>query len=769
MNEKKKEHIKINLMASITTDVDKIDTLLASPTFDPIAFINELLPDESSLSGLDECISKLKIRSGHISSSIREAVHSYSVLGDSSEVILNQTQNSIVDLAKRIADIHDQATDTEKIVSQFCDDIKPLNNAKQNLQQSIAAINRLEMIPKSIKELEDNINKSNYSECATHILALSSLFESFDKYSKMDQINPLQTKFFDLKRLLRNKINTELDSKFFRGSADETNIPICKAIDAFQDDFRSSTIELFCDKFLGPYDDAYRTSPLSDIKKRFHWFKQRIDFFNRQYSSGFPQEWKMEYHITTSFCAKTTQHLLQILSVTPNVKDYLFAFEYTVKFEQKMAQAFATQDVVYIDKDAPVPEFEDNPDGIRDKYKFIFDRDNHVGHKVLVPAKEFIGMIAKAFAPHLDLYLQAERENLDKIIQTVGQNLKEDIDPSLHVLTSSTTLIMGMKKTIEKCAGFDIPQSLLDLFLIIKELIIKYAATLTRILPNKPKKNEQYQTICAIANTSAQILNIIQSLSDKVIDLVPDDTKPAINVEDARDSVGGELKKQLMYLGDVIVKECEIYLIQIGNNQWQGNDDDNETSEDTNTSRSIFSSSVFSGLIKDLGNNNNGSGRYSNLKIPAKLMQILDDRFLLLDEWLTPDNFNRLRTTFIPKMVLVVHDSLFKSKSAASQANAVRTLQSAKELKQVLIECTKADSKIAKKRVEAEFAQIEAELTILCCPDVAMVGTYLAKAKTPSKEHFLSILKLRGIEDVAQYSAEYDRISSSQKLDEPYM
>lgn len=750
-------------MSNINTDIDKIDTLLASPTFDPIAFINELLPDESSLSGLDDCIAKLKIRASHINSSIREAVHSYSVLGDRSEVILTQTQNSIVDLAKRIADIHDQATDTEKIVSQFCDDIKPLNNAKQNLQQSIASINRLEMIPKSIKELQDNINASNYSECATHILALSSLFESFDKYSKMDQINPLQKQFFDLKRLLRNKINTELDSRFFRGSADETNIPICKAIDAFQDDFRSSTIELFCDKFLGPYDDAYRDTPLSDIKKRFHWFKQRIDFFNRQYSSGFPPEWKMEYHVTTSFCAKTTQHLLVILSVTPNVKDYLFAFEYTIKFEQKMAQAFATQDTVYIDKDAPLPEFENTPDGIREKYKFIYDRDNHIGHKVLVPAKEFNGMIAKAFAPHLDLYLQAERENLDKIIQTVSQNPKEDIDANSHQLTSSTTLIIGMKKTIEKCAGFDIPQSLLDLFLIIKELIIKYAATLTRILPNRPKKDEQYELICAIANTSAQLLTVISSLSDKVINLVPDDTKPAINVEDARDSIGGELKKQLVYLSDVIVKECEIYLIQVGNNQWQGDDDNDESSEET-SSKSLFGG--FGGFIKDFGGG--GGGNFSNLKLPAKLMQILDERFALLDEWLSLDNFNRFRTTYVTRVIQVVHDSLFRSKSASSQANAVRTLQSVKELKQVLIECTKADSKIAKKRIESEFAQIEAELTILCCPDVAMVGTYLAKARTPSKEHFLSILKLRGIEDISNYATEYDRVSSSQKLDDDF-
>ncbi|OHT17454.1 hypothetical protein TRFO_02462 [Tritrichomonas foetus] len=711
-------------------DVDKIDTLLANPKFDAISFVNELLPNEQSLENLEDCIKKLKLRSTRINSSIREAVRSYSVLGDRSEIILAQTQNSIVDLTKRIADIHDQATDTETIVSRFCEDIKPLDNAKRSLQTSIAALNRLLMIPKSIETLQASIERNDYHQCASDILALSSLFEYFQKYSKMDQIKPFYNQFYDLKRSLRNRINTELDSKLFRGSADESNIPICEAIDAFQDDFRFSTIELFCDKFLGPYDEAYRDSKLKDIKARFQWFKQRIDFFNKQYQKGFPKEWRMQYHITTSFCAKTTNHLLNVLNVTPNVKEYLFAFEYTVKFEQKMADAFATEDTVYINKDEPMPEFESTPEGIKEKYKYIFDRDNHVGRKIKVPANEFIGMIAGAFAPHMDLYLQAERESLDKVISTAGQKLSEELDNQNHILNSSTALIMAMKKTIDKCAGFNLAQSLLDLFLIIKELIIKYVTTLTRILPSRPRKDEHFHLICSIANTSSQLLTVISSLSAKVKDLVSDDTKPAINVEDARDSISGELKKQLVYLSDVIVKECEQPLIQVGNNQWREDDE------------------------------------LDNTKLPQKLTQVVDDRFVLLDEWLFPDNFNRIRTTFVSRVVQVVHDSLFRTKNA--EAQAARIIQSIKELKQLLIDCTKADSKMAKKRVDTEFAQIETELTVLCCPNVAMTGTYVTKARTPTKDHFVSILKLRGCtpEEITNYSQEYDQIYREMQAEE---
>lgn len=742
-------------------DIDEIDTLLADPSFDPIDFINQLLPDENSLQKLDTDISRLKKRAAGISNSIREAIRSYSVLGDKSEVILSQTQTSIVDLTKRIADIHDQATDTEKIVSQFCEDIKPLNNAKQNLQHSIAAINRLEMIPKSLKELHEYIQTGNYDECATHILALSSLLESFQKYSEMPQIKPLNGQYFDLKQELKVKINSQLEATVFRGSADQSNLALCKAIDAYQDDFRQTTIQQFCDRFLGPYDDAYRTCPLKDIKKRVHWFKQRVDFYNKQYTAGFPESWRMEYHLTVSFCEKTTVHLLDLLTTPPSVDEYLIAFEYIVKFEKKMARVFSTTQQQYIDKDAPLPEFDKTPEGIKEKYKYINDRDNHIPRTVLVPANEFIGMIGKAFAPHIDLYLQAERNKLDKIILTAGQNIQEELENDIHILNSSTKLIVAMKDAIEKCAGFNIPQALLDLFMLIKELLIKYSSTLTRVLPNKPKKDDQFKLICAISNTSAQLLSSISSLSEKVVSLVPDETKPAINVDDAGDSIGTELKKQLMYLSDCIIKECEPFLIQVGNNQWRGTDDADSDEDTGGSSSTKFGASLFNTF--NIGTSQAIiPARFSNMKLPASLLQVLDDRFSLCDEWLSVDNFNRIRLTFIPKVVLIIHDALFKSKQASSQANATRILQSVKELKQVLMECTKADSKLAKKRVESEFAQIEAELTILCCPDVAMVGTYLAKAKTPSKDHFLSILKLRGIQDISKYSEEYDNLSITQ-------
>ena len=712
-----------SISSSMTSnDVDQIDTLLADPHFDAISFVNELLPDESSLTTLDEVIHKLKIRANHINGSIREAVRNYSVLGNTSEIILTQTQNTIADLTKRIADIHDQATDTEAIVSKFCDEIKPLDNAKCGLEVSMKALRSLSMIEQTIKELQEAIDRSDYQNCAHSISANSALFEIFKDHMKLDQVKPFYNQVFDLKRMLRNKINTELETRLFRGSLDESNIPICNAIDAFKDDFTSNTIELFCDKFIAPYTEAFQNSPLKDIKKRIQWFKQRMDFFNKQYQNGFPKEWRMQYHITVSFCAKTANHLMGILRVQPDVKEYLAAFDYIVKFENKMADLFAGDDVVYIDKDAPVPEFPNTSEGIREKYKFIHDRDNHIGRKVKVPAKEFIGMIAGAFNEHVDLYLQAERDNLESIIKSAVKNLNDELDPQNHTLNSSASLIVSMRQTIDKCASFNLSQKLLDLFLIIKDLIIKYAATLTTNLPSRPKKTEQFQIICSIANTSAQMLTVISSLSSKVINLVPDEIKPAINVEDARDSIGSELKKQLVYLSDVIIKECESLFIQIGNNQWRGEDDD------------------------------------ETYKVPPDLQKILYDRFELLGEWLSSDNFNRVRPTFISHAVLVIHESLFKSKNAPAQST--RILLTIKEVKQLLTDVTKADSRIGRKRIDNEFSQLETELTILCCPNVAMTGTYLTKAKTPSKDHYISILKLRGCssDEINRCCEEYDKM-----------
>ena len=240
--------------------------------------------------------------------------------------------------------------------------------------------------------------------------------------------------------------------------------------------------------------------------------------------------------------------------------------------------------------------------------------------------------------------------------------------------------------------------------------------SLTKILP-KPKKDEQIKLICVITNTSSLLLEVVDSLSTNIASLVSNETKHAIIVEDAKESIGAELRIQLLNSIDFITKNIETYLVQIANNTWR----DEETDE----------------------------------KLPLKLMEYFDTQFVIYQEWLSNDNFNRLRISLIQRVVSILHDNVFKTKEFNSSPQVIQTI---KDLKSTLIKYTFADSVLAKSRIDYEFSPLEAELTVLFCSSEAITQTYIAITKKKSKDHFLSILKLKGFTGtlLQKYSDEYD-------------
>ncbi|KAH0792795.1 vacuolar protein sorting-associated protein 53 A [Histomonas meleagridis] len=702
--------------------IDDIDQELASNNFDALKFVDKILPNEPALANLPKYISQLQTRSRRLSASTREAVRSYSILGDSSEAILKETRNSIVDLSQRITDMHDKVTETESIVSKICVGIKPLDNAKKNLTLSVTSLRRLKMIVQTVSSLEENVSNLDYSKCAENILALTSLTDYFKKYSNKPQLKPFLNKFLDLKRILKNKINTEFEDKMFRGSADESNLPLCAAVDSFNDGFREAIIQTFCEKFMSPYSDSYSNTPLKEINTRYQWFKQRAEFYNSQYSTAFPKEWRMQYHLTIDFCKRTASDLAQILkSSTPKVKEYLNAFEYTVKFEKKMSENFATIETVYISQDAEMPQFDNSVEGIKKKYEWLNRKENGIGEEKIIPAKEFNGIIANAFSPYMELYFEVERKNLGNIITGAQKDPLGNLDEETHTFSSSATLVSLMKKTIEKTASFNVPQSLLDLFLILKELLVQYAEMLTKVLPSRPKKEEHLKLICSIVNTSSLLLSVVDSLAVKVEGLVPGDMKRAIIVIDAKENISNELKKQMFYLVDVFVKECEMYLVQIANNSWRTDDTTN--------------------------------------KLPEPLIELFDNRFDIISKWLTTDNFNRFRSPLSQKIVKVLNDAIFNNRQINSSPQVMQTIR---DLKTFLTHITKADSVLSRRRIEFEFSQLEADLTVLFCPEEnALAAIYVTKSQKPSKNDFMKIMRLRGrtsADDLKRFGDQYDEM-----------
>jgi len=687
--------------------------------YDSIAYINEVLPDESYLKQLPALIKKQNDIITQNEKILRERIRIRSFIEKKGESILIDARKSISELDERIKGIKENARDTEDVIKRISEDILPLDNAKKNLVATVTTLRRLEMLITTIQYLESNIEKRDFGECSANIMAISSLLGHFNEIGASEVVSPFANKFQNMKKTLKSIVNNELDQNLFRGISSDYNLSLCTLIDSFADGFREITIDWFCNKFLQLYDDSFKNSDLSSAHSRYTWFKQRIDYYNQNFCKVFPTEWKMPYWITRAFCQKTMLHLKKILSSQkPDLKQYLSSFEMTIKFESKMADSFATLERTPFDSNSKMPDFPSTAEGVKQKYEYLRRQELGLGEIRKVPASEFIGSIAVAFAPYMQLYLESEKSNFSAIISEAHSNAKNDIDNEEKVLQSSRVLIMAMRKAIEKCAGFGVDQTIIDLFFLLKSLLSEYIDGLTRCLPKKATSDEHYKLICSITNTTALFLSAYDSLESKVQQLLPAEKKALISINDTKEHTGSELRKQIIFLIEVFIKENEASLISIGNGSW----------------------------IDENG------------KLPAKLLLSFDNRFSIVGEWLNNDNMNRFRPTFTQKMVTIIRDSLFRSKNI-NIGSASRILLALKEIKEMVVISTRADSSSSKKRIDFDFSRLESDLTVLCSPEIAMVSTYLGKIQARNKDQFLSLVRLKGLsaQMEMQISNEYDR------------
>lgn len=326
----------------------------------------------------------------------------------------------------------------------------------------------------------------------------------------------------------------------FVGGAGTENLHICSVIDAFEDDFRSNTIELFCEQFLQIYDRDFKDFNLTKTKERFIWFKNRLNFYNKQYSHAFPPEWRMQFYISLTFSQKTKDHFRYLFNVThPDAETYLEAFELSSKFEKKMSQLFITVEEIPFDSNSEMPIFPRTSEGIRQRYEWLQRQQSGLPDIRRNIASEFLGSICSAFAPHVGIFLKSEIQKLNGNLQ----NKNFTVDERDHIITSYPGLIHSLKSSLSKCSGFGISSANIEFFQAIKAILQKYINSLSKSIK---KKSLAY--LCAVANTSNLVNLVLDSLLTFVNSIVSQSSM--VSIDDIKEQIGLEIKTQIIFLAD---------------------------------------------------------------------------------------------------------------------------------------------------------------------------------------------------------------------------
>ena len=123
--------------------------------FNPIAFVNDVIPDERALAGVEKMIEKLRQRvklvDAEIMGSLRAQSGSEARARDDFEVIVggvDQMRNAKMEETER------KAAETEASVREICADIVRLDRAKNHLTGSITTLRRLSMFVSGMEQLE---------------------------------------------------------------------------------------------------------------------------------------------------------------------------------------------------------------------------------------------------------------------------------------------------------------------------------------------------------------------------------------------------------------------------------------------------------------------------------------------------------------------------------------------------------------------------------------------------------------------------------------
>ena len=137
-------------IASILPSDDPLD----SPDFDLVEYINELFPNEQSLSNIDDVIIKDKARIKRIDTEIKSIIHNQTDTAENGKASLEDAQKAIMHLFSQIKDIKQKAEKSEEMVKEITRDIKQLDVAKRNLTLSITTLNHLFILVEGVENLE---------------------------------------------------------------------------------------------------------------------------------------------------------------------------------------------------------------------------------------------------------------------------------------------------------------------------------------------------------------------------------------------------------------------------------------------------------------------------------------------------------------------------------------------------------------------------------------------------------------------------------------
>ncbi|CAG8578254.1 11332_t:CDS:10 [Diversispora eburnea] len=541
------------------SNILQINDPLDGADFNPIEYLNQMLPDEHALTSIDVTGKKLQTKMRQLEADIRELTKMQINCGQRGAEEVAEAKRAIEELFNQIRQIKEKASQSEIMVQEITQDIKSLDYAKKHLTISITALKRLQMLVTAVSQLKIMAQRKQYKETAQLLQAVLQLGLYFKSYKNIKQIATLSASVNSLQNDLKKQIFDDFESSFSTdgslivqtASLDEA----CLVIEIIGADVRKQLISWYYEKQLGDYKRIFRSeenSSLENTSRRYSWLKRVLKNYDEKHSSIFPVEWRGESEL--------------------DVKILLKNLQLTIEFENQLTKRFSNVD-----------------DPRSSKVEINFSKK-----------------ISISFEPYLGLYIDAEDKKLSEIINSYRLESVPDDDSSTTVLQSSTDLFYFYRETLANCAKLSTKKPLFDLYIMFAKWLRIYASeVLIGRLPKEERKSmsrDDSKLICFILNTADYCHDTTSQLEDKLKEKIHDEYKEKINFDNERNHFRNVVTSSIKSLIRGIESCYEPSLVAMTKIQWSNLDSVGDQSEYVTLFHVTLRSNVVN-IHKDITNN----------------------------------------------------------------------------------------------------------------------------------------------------------------------
>eukprot|EP00055_Hartaetosiga_balthica_P000960 m.137889 g.137889 ORF g.137889 m.137889 type:complete len:853 (-) comp12605_c0_seq1:139-2697(-) len=611
---------------SVLTALEELfpsDDPLDDPEFDPLEYINELFPNEQSLSSLDSTIMKMKKKIRVLDEDLQRSVRSQTQ-SSSNEHALKEAQDAMTQLMQRIRDIRQTAIESEKMVEEITRDIKSLDNAKRNLTTSITTLNHLHMLIGGVDNLRAMTETRQYYDAANLLAAVVNVLHHFKDYEDVPQVREIVIKVDGIKDTLSTQIRTEFQAAFRKGQ--ESHIQrkqmneACAVLDVLDVSVKEELVMFFINGQLSDYAGAFPTHSeqawLDKVDRRYAWFKRLAAFYSEHYRGIFPDKWLVPMRLALRFCEETQLQLDTVFRVRGDElssKILLFSIQKTEAFETLLSAKFFHPELIEGDEfdadnsedehenerddDGPLDDDEDTrANQIRMRYlQHKRDRERQAGIEPETKKRKkkspFIRAISKVFGEHLHVYVSAQDETLSLMIEEFGKEFKSALifpeqtavdDENAKVLESAGDMFVFFRNSMRQCVSLSTAASLFELYEIFIKYLSQYAqnilhanlpksASLATLLVKESElklSNDELYLVACILNTANYSLEMSQQLEAKMKEKIDNVFKEKVDFTSIEDSFNDIITTCIGVFVRAVETSCVPPLAAIHKTKW---------------------------------------------------------------------------------------------------------------------------------------------------------------------------------------------------------